>query len=64
MLLKVDCLPNAVGKQPPIRLINLRRKWTLFKADDDDDDADDDQLFIRILLTEHIWIYMPFKNCM
>ena len=29
MLLKVDCLPNAVGKQPSIPLINLGRKWTL-----------------------------------
>ena len=28
MLLK-DCLPNAVGKQPSIPLINLGRKWTL-----------------------------------
>ena len=26
MLLKVDCLPNAVGKQPSIPLINLERK--------------------------------------
>ena len=25
MLLKVDCLPNAVGKQPSIPLINLGR---------------------------------------
>ena len=29
MLLKVDCLPNAVGKQPSIPLINLGRTWTL-----------------------------------
>ena len=29
MLLKVDCLPNAVGKQPSIPLNNLGRKWTL-----------------------------------
>ena len=29
MLLKVDCLPNAVGKQTSILLINLGRKWTL-----------------------------------
>ena len=29
MLLKVDCLPNAVGKQPSIPLIYLGRKWTL-----------------------------------
>ena len=29
MLLKVDCLPNAVGKQPSIPLIDLGRKWTL-----------------------------------
>ena len=30
MLLRVDWLPNAVGKQPSITLINLgRRKWTL-----------------------------------
>ena len=29
MLLKVDCLPNAFGKQPSILLINLGRKWTL-----------------------------------
>ena len=29
MLLNVDCLPNAVGKQPSIPLINLGRKWTL-----------------------------------
>ena len=28
MLLKVDCLPNAVGKQPSIPLIYLGRKWT------------------------------------
>ena len=27
--LKVDCLPNAVGKQPSIPLIYLGRKWTL-----------------------------------
>ena len=26
MLLKVDCLPNAVGKQPSIPLIDLGRK--------------------------------------
>ena len=26
---KVDCLPNAVGKQPSIPLIYLGRKWTL-----------------------------------
>ena len=25
MLLKVDCLPNAVGKQPSIPLINLEK---------------------------------------
>ena len=29
MLLKVDCLPNAVGKQPSIPLIHLGRKRTL-----------------------------------
>ena len=29
MLLKVDCLPNAVGKQPSIPLIDLGRKWTM-----------------------------------
>ena len=29
MLLKVDCLPNAVGKQPSIPLIYLGRKLTL-----------------------------------
>ena len=29
VLLKVDCLPDAVGKQPTIPLINLERKWTL-----------------------------------
>ena len=29
MLLTVDCLPNAVGKQPSIPLIYLGRKWTL-----------------------------------
>ena len=29
MLLKVDCLPNAVGKQPSIPLINLGRKWMM-----------------------------------
>ena len=29
MLLKADCLPNAVGKQPSIPLIYLGRKWTL-----------------------------------
>ena len=29
MLLKVDCLPNAVGKQPSIPLIYLGKKWTL-----------------------------------
>ena len=29
MLLKVDCLPYAVGKQPSIPLIYLGRKWTL-----------------------------------
>ena len=28
-LLYVDCLPNAVGKQPSIPLIYLGRKWTL-----------------------------------
>ena len=27
MLLKVDCLPNAFGKQPSIPLIYLERKW-------------------------------------
>ena len=39
MLLKVDCLPNAIGKQLSIPLINLG------STDDDDDDAaaaDDD----------------------
>ena len=29
MLLKVDFLPNAVGKQPSIPLIYLGRNWTL-----------------------------------
>ena len=29
MLLKVDCLPNAVGKQPSMPLIYFGRKWTL-----------------------------------
>ena len=29
MLLKVDCLPNTVGKQSSINLIYLGRKWTL-----------------------------------
>ena len=29
MLLKVNCLPKAVGKQPSIPLIYLGRKWTL-----------------------------------
>ena len=32
MLLKVDCLPNAVGKQAEAAvhtLIDLGRKWTL-----------------------------------
>ena len=29
MWLTVDCLPNAVGKQPSIPLIYLGRKWTL-----------------------------------
>ena len=29
MLLNVDCIPNAVGKQPSILLINLGRKWPL-----------------------------------
>ena len=29
VLLKVDCLPDAVGKQPSIPSINLERKWTL-----------------------------------
>ena len=29
MLLTVDCLPNAVGKQPFILLIDLGRKWML-----------------------------------
>ena len=40
MLLKVDCLPNAVGKQPSIPLICLGRRWTfkLMMIDDDDDD--------------------------
>ena len=28
-LLKVDCLPNAVGKQPSIPLIDLGRKWPI-----------------------------------
>ena len=28
-LLKVGCLPDAVGKQPSIPLINLGRTWTL-----------------------------------
>ena len=28
-LLKVGCLPYAVGKQPSIPLINLERTWTL-----------------------------------
>ena len=35
MLLKVDCLPNTVGKQPSIPLIDLGRKSTL--TDDDDE---------------------------
>ena len=30
MLLKVDCLPNAVGKQPSIPLIYLGGGWTSF----------------------------------
>ena len=29
MLLRVDCLPNAVGKQPSIPLIYLGGGWTL-----------------------------------
>ena len=29
MSLKAGCLPYAVGKQPPIPLINLGRKWML-----------------------------------
>ena len=29
MLLKVDCLLNAVGKQPSIPSIDLGRKWAL-----------------------------------
>ena len=29
MMLKVNCLPYAVGKQPSIPLINLGREWTL-----------------------------------
>ena len=29
MLLKVDCLLDAVGKQLSIPLIDLGRKWTL-----------------------------------
>ena len=29
MLLRVDCLPNAVGKQLSIPLIDLGRKWML-----------------------------------
>ena len=38
MLLKVDCLPNAVGKQPSIPLIDLGRNWTGNWTDEDDDD--------------------------
>ena len=29
MLLKADCLPNAVGKQPSMPLIYLERKWMM-----------------------------------
>ena len=29
MLLKVDCLPKAVGKQSSIPVIDLGRNWTL-----------------------------------
>ena len=41
MLLKVDCLPNAVGKQPSIPLIYLGRKSDvkLMMMMPDDDDA-------------------------
>ena len=39
-MLKIGCLPYAVGKQPSIPSINLGKngqKWTL--NDDDDDDV-------------------------
>jgi len=45
MLLKVDSLPNAPGKQPFIPLIDLgksRRYEAAADADDDDDANDDD----------------------
>ena len=42
MLLKVDCLPYAVAKQPSILLIKLGRKWT-WNGETDDDDGDDDE---------------------
>ena len=41
MLLKVDCLPNAVGKQPSIPLIHLGSKYGC-QTDDADFDDDDD----------------------
>ena len=46
MLLKVDSLPNAPGKQPFIPLIDLGKSRRYEAAadadDDDDDDANDD----------------------
>ena len=50
-MLTVDCLPNAVGKQPSMPLINLGRKW--HKADDDDDDDDDEFNIFQIITSDH-----------
>ena len=63
MLLKVDCLPNAVGKQPSIPLIYLRKKMDvklmmmmMMMMTDDDDDDDDDET--RSLGTDmEYWFY-------
>ena len=38
MLLKADCLPNAVGKQPSLPLIYLEENG-LYTDDDDDDEG-------------------------
>ena len=52
MLLKVDCLPNAVGKQPSIPLIDLGRKWMIKQM----------MMMMINLLLEFVQIYIVTRN--
>ena len=75
MLLKVDCLPNAVGKQPSIPLINLGRKWMFLLMHEDDDDDEscpwmaasqqhkvENQRLVSIYKIYHDW--SPWGSCL